>query len=80
MSKIKDQVFDLGEDVLNTPEFREAFEKTHHHKSNIAQHSIRVACVSLAIAIALKKIGADMDRKMLVQAALSHDMGMLKRE
>ena len=80
MGKVKNQVLDLGEEVFKTPEFQEAYQKIHHKKSTIARHSIRVASASVAIAMALRLAGVKLDRKLLVTAALSHDLGMLKRE
>lgn len=77
---IRSRVNTLGSDVISTPEFRETYNRRHHLTTSVARHSIRVAGVCVVLSAGAGVLGIKVDRKLLIVAALCHDLGMLNRD
>lgn len=65
-----------GREIIRSVRFKEASDVTHHHVTNVARHSYRVAAASDDIANFLINKGIKVDREMLLRAALLHDIAM----
>ena len=68
-----------GNDILASKEFKKARRQIHHHRTTVASHSVRTAIAGLKICLALRKIGINVDTRMVVRTALLHDLGMVGR-
>lgn len=69
----------IGKDILETAEFHQALEQTHHDKTTVGAHSMEVACTALAISRMLNGIHISTNEKQMIRAALCHDLGILGR-
>ncbi len=79
-SRVHQEVLRLGKDIIRTPEFQKTRCQRHHLKTTLAHHSLHVAEASIFLANLTQKFGADVDKSLLVTAALCHDLGMLGRD
>ncbi len=69
-----------GSDIMKTPEFKAAGNQTHHACTTVAEHSISVALVSIALCgVICKLVKANINMDNVVTAALCHDLGILGR-
>lgn len=70
-----------GADVLESEDFAEAMEQTHHFHSTVGQHSLDVTFVALGISVLLARFfGVKVNARAIVVGCLCHDLGILKRE
>ncbi len=69
-----------GGEVIDSDEMQEAFEQTHHHRSTVGDHTIRVATSSLMICYVLRKLRVNVSIPAVVVGSLCHDLGMLGRD
>lgn len=79
LHNIKEILFAYGTDVMETPEFQEAFYQIHHVRTTVAVHSINVAIVSIVLCLLLARIHVRTDLRDVVRAALCHDLGIMGR-
>ena len=79
LHNVKDILFMYGTDVIETPEFQDAFYQIHHVRTTVAVHSINVAVISIVLCILLSRIHVRTDMKDVVRAALCHDLGIMGR-
>ncbi len=77
--RIKNDLQKYGGEVLDSAEMQEAFEQTHHRRSTVGEHTIRVAVSSVMICYALRKLNIKVSIPAVVIGALCHDLGMLGR-
>lgn len=77
--RIKNDLQKYGGEVLDSEEMKEAFEQTHHRRSTVGEHTIRVAVSSVMICYALRKLNIKVSIPAVVIGALCHDLGMLGR-
>ena len=68
-----------GAGILESEEFRMAFEQTHHSCETVASHSLGVAVVSIYICLFLYRLHMHPRLKEVTVAALGHDLGILGR-
>ena len=59
--RIRKELDVYGKNVLESDEMQKAFEQTHHQKSTVAEHTIRVAMSSVMICYALKKLNINVN-------------------
>lgn len=78
--KMSDRIKLHGSDILDSDEFKRAYEQVHHHKTSVGAHSVLTAEMGLKITDALKKRGIEVDERKVVRTALLHDIGMLGRK
>ena len=69
-----------GSDILCSEEFIQAFSERHHLKSNVGNHSILTARMSLNLCKVLNRFGYIVDEENAVRISLLHDLGMLGRK
>jgi len=67
----------LGSAVMRSPAFARAFSQAHHNIDNVGRHSLSTARMCVVINRALH-MGAD--ERVLVEAALLHDLGLVGRD
>lgn len=79
-AQLNQKVKEYGRDILTSKEFAEAYEQTHHHKSTVAKHSLRVARDTIRVCEFLSRHGVEVDERKAVRAALLHDLGILGRD
>ncbi|SDZ99736.1 uncharacterized protein SAMN02745687_01369 [Lachnospiraceae bacterium NK3A20] len=68
-----------GMNIMNSDEFRNAFQQVHHNVTTVGDHSLNVAVSALCICAFLSKLHINTKQKELTQAALCHDLGILGR-
>ncbi len=68
-----------GRDILQSAEMNRAYGQTHHIRSNLGDHTLRVAAASLVICYILRRIHIKTDIQAVVKGSLCHDLGMLGR-
>lgn len=73
-------ILDLGSRILFTKEFKKAYGQVHHLTETVADHMIDVAIVIIDrtfhdTAESMEAV----DRRVLIEAALTHDLGILGR-
>lgn len=76
ISEIRNEVLDIGDDIIHSARFRKAGRVQHHIKFTVAQHSMEVAMYALLISRWLKNRGVRISEEDTVRAALLHDIGM----
>ena len=72
-------VFHYGKDIVETDIFKKALAQTHHNKTTVGSHSTSVAIIALRMC---RKINCRLlhpDERMVVLAALTHDLGIVGR-
>lgn len=72
-------VLRYGRDIVCTDVFIKAMEQTHHNKTTVGSHSTSVAIIALRMC---RKINCRLlhpDERMVVLAALTHDLGIVGR-
>ena len=69
-----------GAGILDSEEMGRAFHQTHHTRSTVGEHTLRVAAASLSICYALRKIHVRTDVPSVVKGSLCHDLGILGRQ
>lgn len=79
LHNVKDILFMYGADVIETPEFQDAFYQIHHVRTTVAVHSVNVAVISIVLCILLSRIHVRTNMKDVVRAALCHDLGIMGR-
>lgn len=79
LQNVKNLLFTYGTDVMETPEFQNAFYQIHHVRTTVAVHSINVAVISIVLCLLLAKIHVRTDMRSVVHAALCHDLGIMGR-
>ena len=77
--RIKDDLVLYGNDVLQSEEMKQAFDQTHHQWATVGEHTLRVACSSVMICYALKKLHIKVNIPAVVIGSLCHDLGILGR-
>ena len=78
--RIRKDLEQYGNMILESDEMREAFRQTHHTRSTVGEHTRRVAEKSLAICYALDKLHIRTDIPAVVAGSLCHDLGILGRD
>ena len=78
--KISRELELYGGIILDSDEMNQAFGQTHHTRSTVAEHTIRVAKKSLTICHFLEKLHIYADIPAVVKGALCHDLGILGRD
>ena len=78
--RVRNDLRTYGENVLRSEEMRKAFEQTHHRRSTVGEHTLRVASASVMICYALKKLNVEVSVPAVVVGALCHDLGILGRK
>lgn len=78
--RIRKDLENYGNDVLESDEMKQAFEQTHHKKTTVGEHTVRVAMSSVMICYALKKMHINVNVPAVVVGSLCHDLGILGRE
>lgn len=79
-ARIRKELDAYGSDVLESDEMQRAFEQTHHQKSTVAEHTIRVAMSSVMICYALRKLHISTNIPAVVVGSLCHDLGIIGRD
>ena len=69
-----------GSAILQSDEMREAYRQTHHTRSTVAEHTVRVAEKSLAVCYALDRLHVPTDIPAVIVGSLCHDLGILGRD
>ena len=69
-----------GSRILQSDEMQEAYRQTHHTRSTVGEHTVRVAEKSLAICYALDRLHVPTDIPAVIAGALCHDLGILGRD
>jgi uncharacterized protein len=77
--RIRRDLSRYGGMILNSEEMRRAFSQKHHTLSTVGKHTLRVACMSLAICYALRRVHIRADIPAVVTGSLCHDLGILGR-
>ena len=75
-TEVKKDVLRIGEDIIRSERFREAWETRHHVYYNVASHSLETAEYALLIARWFSRRGIRVNEEDVVRAALLHDIGM----
>lgn len=68
-----------GEEILASPEFRQALQQKHHHVTTVGDHSLGVAYTSVKICRFLNAMHLKTDTRAMVRGALCHDLGIVGR-
>lgn len=71
--ELENEIMEAGKDILSSEWFLKGFEQPHHFGSNVSDHELHVAFVSLKIAGLFRNA----DRRALIRACLCHDMGLI---
>ncbi len=79
-ARIRKDLERYGGSILASEEFRRAGKQTHHTRSTVADHTLRVAAASLAVCYALRRLHISTDTEAVVKASLLHDLGILGRD
>ncbi|WP_408070025.1 HD domain-containing protein [Butyrivibrio sp. JL13D10] len=74
-----DDIVKYGSDIMETQLFADAFKQTHHNVSTVGEHTLHVAFKALEIAYKRRRRGKLVNIEYVVQAALSHDLGIIGR-
>ena len=72
-------VLNYGRDILCTDVFVKALEQTHHKKTTVGSHSTSVAVIALRMCRRINCRVLHPDERMVVLAALTHDLGIVGR-
>lgn len=75
---IREEIREIGQNILSSEEYRFAMRREHHYNSNVADHSYSVAMTSLKVCKVLNKLHIKTDNKAMVRGALCHDLGLAK--
>ena len=65
--------------ALNSKIFQRSFREKHHLYTSVGTHSVEVADCALRLSEFLKRHGKDVDERLVVRAALLHDLGLVGR-
>lgn len=77
---LKQIILTYGLDIMQTPEFQDAFLQEHHYHTTVAEHSINVAVAGVIMCVLLDRLHVSFDLEYVVQASLCHDLGIMGRE
>ena len=77
--KIAKKIRKYGGDILCSPIFREGFHQTHHEITTVSEHILNVTIMAMKIAEKDHLRGIETDDRVLVIAALCHDLGIIGR-
>ena len=70
-----------GEDVLRSEEFRKGKKQIHHKYTTVANHTLYVTDMALQFSKCMKVVPfLKINDKVLVQAGLCHDLGIIGRD
>lgn len=69
-----------GSSIMHSEEFRQAMKQTHHKKTTVGDHSIKVARASIKICRVLNKFHIKTRMDDVVIGSLCHDLGILGRK
>lgn len=69
----------IGSDIIKSDLFKHGTLQTHHHRTTVANHSLRVAMMSTRIGLFLCRHGFRVDLRSLIRSALTHDIGIIGR-
>ena len=72
-------VLHYGRDIVCTDVFIKAMEQTHHKRTTVGSHSTSVAVSALRMCRRINCRVLHPDEKMVVLAALTHDLGIVGR-
>ena len=78
--RIQNDIEKYGGGILNSEEMQKAFTQTHHQRSTVGEHTIRVAVSSMLMCYALKKMHFKINVPAIVVGSLCHDLGIIGRE
>ncbi len=78
--KIDSEIEYYGRDILNSEMMRKAFDQTHHLRSTVGEHTMRVTRAGVKLCHALEKLHIPVDVEAVVVASLCHDLGILDRD
>ena len=78
--RIKRDIDEYGQEILESDVMQEAFDQTHHLWSTVGEHTLRVTLTSMMLTYALRKMNVDVNVRAVVIGALCHDLGMIGRE
>lgn len=79
MSKYATLLTVYGSDILGSELFEKARLQTHHLTSDVASHSINTALFCILIYNLFRLFNVKLNIKLMVVAALVHDLGILGR-
>ncbi|MCR5626110.1 MAG: HD domain-containing protein [Lachnospiraceae bacterium] len=75
---LRPEIQEYGKDILESEIFKKALKTPHHlGTTTIGSHSLSVA--ERCLRVADKYPGLKLDRRMMVRAALCHDLGLTDR-
>ncbi len=77
--EIEQDLHNYGGDIIGSPLFERAMGQTHHLRSSLGLHLLRVTRAGLFLSYALEKAGLKSDREKIVVGGLCHDLGMVGR-
>ena len=77
--RIQNDLQKYGGEVLDSEEMKEAFQQTHHKRSTVGEHTVRVAATSVLICYVLRKMKINVNLPAVVVGSLCHDLGILGR-
>ncbi len=75
----KQMIRKYGRDILSSEKFRQARGQIHHYRTTVASHSFKTAIAGLKLCEILRRVGINVDARMVVRTALLHDLGMVGR-
>ena len=78
--KTQNDLIRYGREILQSDEMSRAFNQTHHARTTVGDHTMRVAKASLAICYTLDRIHIKTDIPAVVKGSLCHDLGILGRD
>lgn len=70
----------IGSDIIKSDLFKRGILQTHHGRTTVANHSLRVAMMSTRIGLFLYRHGFRVDLSSLIKSALTHDVGIIGRD
>jgi uncharacterized protein len=70
---ITEEIHMAGNDILHSDVYLESKHHRHHFRTNVSDHSMRVAVASLKMCRLLEKTGLKIDEREMIRGALLHD-------
>lgn len=70
----------IGSGIIKSDLFKRGISQTHHGRTTVANHSLRVAMMSTRIGLFLYRHGFRVDLDSLIKSALTHDVGIIGRD
>ncbi len=68
-----------GGRIIKSPEFKAGFDQPHHYISSVSDHTLNVTIQALKISHIFRIFGVHTDERVIVKAALLHDLGIIGR-